>query len=105
MTFRELFGRLERLSGVAAPRVSLPSKVNVVGVKLLEKLSSWRGQEAPIDAASVEMGERWWYCDSRKAGDELGFQPRDPQETLSETVRWLRDHVEKARPERLEELR
>ncbi len=105
MSFRDFFGRLERLSGVAAPRVALPSQVNVAGVKLLEKLSSWRGTEAPIDAPSVEMGEHFWYCDSRKAEEELGFRPRDPQETLSETVRWLRKHVEGGRPRTVAELR
>jgi dihydroflavonol-4-reductase len=104
MSFRELFGRLERLSGVAAPRVSLPSRVNVAGVKLLEKISSWRGAEAPIDVASVEMGEHFWYCDSRKAEEELGFRSRDPQETLADTVRWLRQNVERERPRTLAEL-
>ncbi|HYD42158.1 MAG TPA: NAD-dependent epimerase/dehydratase family protein [Anaeromyxobacter sp.] len=104
MSFREFFGRLERLSGVAAPRVALPSKVNVAGVKLLEKLSSWRGTEPAIDAASVEMGERFWYFDSRKAEEELGFTARDPQETLAETVRWLRAHVERERPRTVAEL-
>jgi dihydroflavonol-4-reductase len=100
MTFRELFGRLERLSTVAAPRLRLPSAVNVAGARLLERLASWRGVEAAIGGASVEMGERFWYCDSRKAEEELGFAPRDPQETLSDTVRWLRDHVGPARAER-----
>jgi dihydroflavonol-4-reductase len=98
MSFRDFFGRLERLSGFAGPRVSLPPAVNVVGVKLLEKLASWRGAEPPIDSASVEMGERFWYCDSRKAEDELGFRARDPQETLADTVRWLRRHLERERP-------
>jgi dihydroflavonol-4-reductase len=100
MTFRELFGRLERLSTVAAPRLRLPSAVNVAGARLLERLASWRGVEAAIGGASVEMGERFWYCDSRKAEEELGFAPRDPQETLSDTVRWLREHVGPARAER-----
>ena len=104
MTFRELFGRLERLSGVAAPRVSLPSGLNVAGVRLLERLSSWRGVEAPIDASSVEMGERYWYCDSRKAAEELGFSPRDPQETLAETVRWLRQHLDREPAKTVAEL-
>ncbi len=104
MSFRDFFGRLERLSGVAAPRVSLPPRVNVAGAKLLEKLASWRGAEPPIDSASVEMGERYWYCDSRKAEEELGFHARDPQETLSDTVRWLRKNVEKERPTTLAEL-
>ncbi|HYD52558.1 MAG TPA: NAD-dependent epimerase/dehydratase family protein [Gemmatimonadaceae bacterium] len=104
MSFREFFGRLERISGVAAPRLALPSRVNVAGVKLLEKLSSWRGGEAPIGAASVEMGEHFWYFDSRKAEEELGFRARDPQETLVDTVRWLRENVERERPRTLAEL-
>lgn len=105
MTFQDFFGRLERLSGVAAPRVKLPSAVNVAGVKLLEKLAAWRGQEAPIDAASVAMGERYWYCDAAKAEAELGFRARDPQETLAETVRWLRETFGRGGPQTVAELR
>lgn len=93
MTFRDLFGRLERLSGVPAPRVSLPSAVNVAGARLLERLHAWRASEPPIDPRSVEMGEHFWYCDSTKARRELGFTPRDPQDTLFDTVRWLDAHV------------
>ncbi|HTN52356.1 MAG TPA: NAD-dependent epimerase/dehydratase family protein [Anaeromyxobacter sp.] len=104
MSFRDLFGRLERLSGVPAPRLALPSAVNLAGVRLLERLSAWRGAEPPIDAPSVEMGERFWYCDSRKAETELGFAARDPQETLFETVRWLDEHVRKKRPASLADL-
>jgi dihydroflavonol-4-reductase len=105
LSFRDFFGRLERLTGVPGPRVALPSAVNVAGIRLLEKLSSWRGAEAPIDAPSVEMGERFWYCDSHKAEAELGFRARDPQETLFETVRWLDAHVRgKRRPATVAEL-
>ncbi|BDG01920.1 NAD-dependent epimerase/dehydratase family protein [Anaeromyxobacter oryzae] len=105
MSFRELFGRLERLTGVPAPRVALPSRVNVAGVRLLEKLSAWRGAEAPIDARSVEMGEHFWYCASTRAEEELGFVARDPQETLFETVRWLDAHVRgRSRPATLDDL-
>jgi dihydroflavonol-4-reductase len=92
MSFRELFGRLERLTGAPAPRVALPSAVNVAGVRLLEKLAEWRGAEAPIDPHSVEMGEHFWYCDSSRAEAELGFTSRDPQETLADTVRWIDAH-------------
>jgi dihydroflavonol-4-reductase len=97
MSFRDLFGRLERLTGIPAPRVSLPSGVNVAGSRLLEKLHAWRGTEAPLDPRSVEMGEHFWYCDARKAEGELGFVARDPQETLYDTVRWVDEHVRKKR--------
>jgi dihydroflavonol-4-reductase len=104
MTFRELFGRLERLTGIAAPRVTLPSALNVAGSKLLEKLHEWRGTETPLDPRSAEMGERFWYCDSAKAQAELAFTARDPQETLFETVRWLDEHVRRKGPRTIGDL-
>jgi dihydroflavonol-4-reductase len=73
--------------------------MNVAGIRLLEKLAGWRNAEPPIDAPSVEMGEHFWWCDSRKAQAELGFAPRDPQETLLETVRYVDAHFRgKGRP-------
>jgi len=86
MSMSEFFGRLERISGVPAPRLRLPSKVNVAGAKLLEKLAEARGREPVLDAASVDIAEHWFWVDSRKAERELGFTPRDPQETLQDTV-------------------
>lgn len=105
MTFRDFFGRLERISGVAAPRVALPSEVNLAGARLLERFHAWRGSEPPLDVHSTEMGERWWYCDSRRAERDLGFAARDPQETLYETVRWVEENVRKRRrPTTVEDL-
>jgi nucleoside-diphosphate-sugar epimerase len=105
MSFRDFFARLERISGVPAPRVSLPTEVNLLGARLLDRYHAWRGSEPSLDVASTEMGEHFWYCDSRKAEAELGFEARDPQETLFDTVRWLDEHVRrKARPATVEEL-
>jgi len=104
MTFKELFARLERLTGIGAPKVTLPSAVNLAGSKLLEKLHAWRGTETPLDPRSVEMGERFWWCDSSKAEAELGFVARDPQETLFETVRWLDENVRRKGPRTVQDL-
>ncbi|BDG06966.1 NAD-dependent epimerase/dehydratase family protein [Anaeromyxobacter paludicola] len=89
LTFADLFGRLERLSGVSSPRLRLPPGVNVAGARLAERFHAWRGSESALDAPSVEMGERFFYVDSAKAARELGFAPRDLQETLFDTVRFL----------------
>ena len=86
MSMSEFFGRLQRISGVPAPRLRLPSKLNVAGAKLLEKLAEVRGREPALDAASVDIAEHWFWVDSRKAERELGFVARDPQETLQDTV-------------------
>lgn len=92
MTFADFFGRISRLSGVAAPAVRLPSRVNVAGAWLLERYHSWRGSEPPLAREEVEMGEHWFFIDSGKAARELGFAPRDPQETLHATVAFLDRH-------------
>ena len=86
MSMSDFFGRLERISGVPAPRLRLPSKLNVLGAKVLEKLADVRGREPALDAASVEIAEHWFWLDARKAERELGFVARDPQETLQDTV-------------------
>jgi dihydroflavonol-4-reductase len=89
MPFTEFFGRLSRLADVPPPRLHLPSELKIWSTEGLARLARWRGREPGLDRASVEMGEHYFYIDSEKAKDELGFNPRDPQETLKDTVRDL----------------
>lgn len=89
MTMRDFFGRLERLSGVPAPRLRLPSAVNVLGAHALERLAKWRGVPASLDPQEVDIGEHWFWCDSSKAERVLGFAARDPWETLHDTVQYV----------------
>jgi dihydroflavonol-4-reductase len=93
-TLKEFFGRLARVSKVAAPRFRLPSKVSRWGAGLIEDLYRNRGKEPPTDRISVEMAEHYWWIDSRKAQNELGFASRDPGLTLADTVEYLRAGVD-----------
>jgi dihydroflavonol-4-reductase len=90
MAFGDFFARLSRITGVQAPRLRLPAAANMMGARLLERFHRWRDSEPPISAHEVEMGEHFFYVDSSRAQAELGFSPRDPQETLRDTVRDLR---------------
>jgi dihydroflavonol-4-reductase len=85
----DFFHRLERLSGVPAPRMKLPSRVNVLGAKLLEQVAKWRGTKPSLDPQEVDIGEHWFWLDASKAERELGFKARDIHETLSDTVQYL----------------
>jgi dihydroflavonol-4-reductase len=89
---KTFFGRLSRLAKVSAPRLELPASWARWGATLVEEWASWRGTVASIDRQSVEMGQHFWYVDSSKAERELGFSARDPQETLLDTIRYLRKH-------------
>ncbi|HQU84973.1 MAG TPA: NAD-dependent epimerase/dehydratase family protein [Pyrinomonadaceae bacterium] len=91
-TVQEFFGRLERLSGVSAPLISVPKSVAVFGSNLISNLYKSFDKAAPFEASEVEMGEYFWYFDSSKAEEELGFTTRDPQETLQDTIKYLREN-------------
>ena len=90
MTFAEFFGRLERLSGVSAPMLKMPKAFAVAGSSFIESVFKNWGKASPVASKEVEQAEHFWYLDASKAQDELGFSPRDPQETLNDTIKYLR---------------
>jgi dihydroflavonol-4-reductase len=91
-TFEKFFGRLERLTKTAAPRLSLPAGLAVAGAKGLSALYRHWNLAPPVEPAEIEMAEHFWYADCSKAARELSFRPRDPQETLHETVTYVREN-------------
>ncbi len=91
-TVAEFFGRLERLSGVSAPILKVPKSIAVAGSNLISSLFKTFNKPAPFVASEVEMGEYFWYFDSSKAAEELNFTTREPQETLQNTIKYLREN-------------
>lgn len=91
-SFRTFFGRLERLTKIAAPRFSFPSRLAITGSQVVNALYKHWKLASSIQPSSVEMAEYFWYFDSSKAEQELGFKPRDPGETLQETVAYVREN-------------
>jgi dihydroflavonol-4-reductase len=89
--FHEFFAKLSRIAHLDGPALRLPSIVKVAGAHLLEKWARDRGREPDQPASDVEMGECWFFIDSAKSERLLGFKPRDPVETLTETVRYVRE--------------
>jgi dihydroflavonol-4-reductase len=100
LTFPQFFERLERISGVKGPPVSvaLPRGLTTFGIGFLEKAAAVVGAKLPVTQIEAEMASSFWYCDSRKAERELGFSPRDPNETLLDTVKDIRGAYQTARP-------
>jgi dihydroflavonol-4-reductase len=91
-TVAEFFGRLERLSGVPAPKLKVPKSIAIAGSNFISSLYKNWNKPAPFEASEVEMGEYFWYFDSSKAEEELNFTSRDPQETLQDTIKYLREN-------------
>jgi dihydroflavonol-4-reductase len=91
-TFKSFFGRLARLTKTPAPLFTLPSKVAVAGSRLVHDLWRQWNLAPPVEPAAIEMAEHFWYLNPSKAERELGFTPRDPAETLLDTISYVREN-------------
>lgn len=91
MTVEVFFGRLERISGVPAPKLRMPRGVGLAsaGAELMRRAAKLVHAPPPVDRVSAEMGQCFWYADATRAKTELGWSARDPGDTLADTVRDL----------------
>jgi dihydroflavonol-4-reductase len=90
--FSEFFARLGRIAHRAPPLLRVPSPLKVAAAHWIESWAREQGREPDLPASDVEMGECWFFIDSTKSERLLGFEPRDPVETLTDTVRYVRRH-------------
>ncbi len=88
LTIAAFFQRLSRVTGVKPPWLRMPKRPALaLGLnQAFSKAVRAIGGEPPVDEVSVEMALYYWYCDSAKAQRELGWKPRDPGETLRDTL-------------------
>lgn len=91
MTFHEWIQRSSKISGVSAPKMMVPLWLSLFGARVLRKLYPLIGKQFELDDASIQMSALYWYCDSSKAREELGFETRDPDETIGATIEYLRE--------------
>ena len=93
LTMQSFCDKLERLSGVKGPALRVPVRSPALarfGASLLDKARESVRTLPSVDAVSAEMANYFWYVDSTKAKTELGWEPRDPVETLADTIDDLR---------------
>ena len=89
-TVREFLIRTAAAADVPISRLPAPDRLTWLGARISEPLFRLFGATAPLDVISVEMSQVFWYFDNSRARSDLGFTPRDPDETLRDTVRDLR---------------
>jgi len=90
--FTEFFARLGRIAHRPPPLLRMPSPLKIVAAHWMERWARDRGREPDLPASDVEMGECWFFIDSSKSERVVGFHPRDPVETLTDTVHYVRRH-------------
>lgn len=90
MTIREFFFLIQWVSGVRAPLLSLPERWARRSAGMLRQSLTLLNRRFPLDDTTIEMAYRFWYIDNSRAVEELGLSPRPAEETVRDTVEYLR---------------
>ena len=86
-SYPELFEVVGKVSGKSRRQIGLPVGVLAPPLKLARVLHL---SLVPLDEAELRSGSYWWYTKPDKAMAELGFATRPFEETVADTVAWLR---------------
>lgn len=85
LTFMDYYSRIARLADKPAPMMSMPSFTR----KALSWFPKVKKVGLHLDKSDVEIASYFWYADASKAKAELNFHPKDPMDTLLDTVHAL----------------
>jgi len=94
LTMAQVFGALEQVSGVAAPRVKAPYRLALGAAHVLQFVADHVTNRHPLfTPPMVKMAAVNYYVDTGKAERELGFRPRStPAQGVVRAIRWFLDN-------------
>jgi len=92
LRLHEYHAILEKLTGLRAPRIFVPPAVAVVLATIGSTGYRMLGIEPFVGPGDVRLARQYWVYDYSKAQNELGLHCRSPEESLRETLDWLKDY-------------
>jgi dihydroflavonol-4-reductase len=98
VTFDQLAEQVAAITGVRGPRFTAPAFLVRGLVGTLELLSRVRGKPPAITRDVLQILGRYAWYDTTKARTELGWTPRPLGETLTDTIKWLREQAPSSAP-------
>lgn len=92
LTMQQIFGMLEEITGLSAPRVRLPYTPILLAAYVNEAIASITGKAPLIPLAGVQMAAKFMFFDPSKAVKELGLPQTSAKEALKRAVEWFRQN-------------
>lgn len=93
LTLATMFGLLERVSGVKAPRLRVPYPVAYLSACVSEAIARTITHRPPFATlAGVKLSRKRMFYDASKAVRELGLPQTPALTAFDKAVRWFREH-------------
>lgn len=91
-TLRETFCRLERISGIPAPKHCIPHQFAFGAACISEVVARFTGRAPRATLAGVRMARQKMFFSPQKAIRELGLPQTPPDRALQDAVEWFTEH-------------
>lgn len=91
LTVLEYFNLLEKVTGIAAPKLKIPYPVAYASAFFAERVLGLAFPNySTMDLDSVKLSRYNWHADCSKAERELGYRRGSVEEGLRKTVEWFK---------------
>jgi nucleoside-diphosphate-sugar epimerase len=90
-TLPDFFRLTGKVAGIPVTRWQLPPAL-VRGLAVANQRLGKKALTLLPDPVVIEMAAHYWGLTSRHAAQDLGYASRPPEETLADTIAWLRQH-------------
>lgn len=92
IAMRDLAAMVARISGVPAPRTTVPMAVALAAGRVEAVVARITGRAPKAPLTGVRLAARRVRFDAGRARDELGFAPPPVEAALADAIAWLREH-------------
>ena len=97
LTFKQLLGKLEQITGLPAPKYTIPYLIPYSVAWLEENILANFGKQPTIALDGVRMSKQKMFYDASKAVNELGLPQSDIDKALKEAVEWFSEGIKDKR--------
>lgn len=93
LTFKQLLDKLAKITGLPAPKSSIPYWITYTVAWWSENIWAKLGKKPTIALDGVRMSQQKMFYDASKAVTELGLPQSDIDEALRSSVQWFRERM------------
>ena len=93
LTFKQLLQKLAAITGLAAPKYSIPYSIPYTAAWIEERILAKLGKKPTIALDGVRMSKQKMFYDATKAVTELGLPQSDIDLALARAVEWFTKRI------------
>jgi dihydroflavonol-4-reductase len=91
LSYFDLWTRIAKKLDTRPPVVAMRRPARLIGKWIANVVNCFTSNELDFNSAAIAMSQQFHYYSSLRAEQEHGYRPRPVQESLDDSIAWLRE--------------